>query len=229
MVMNTKSRHFAKLWRDLEAIIAEAPSTDTVFNQYRDCNRLVDLPDAAAIRRENLRRYMAGAMKTAAFLVVGEAAGPWECRFSGVPFTGERQLLDPSFPLRGRRSSRPVPACPTRTDPPFMSRSALIFWNVMRPFHNRFLLWNAFPLHSHKPQDVLSVRNPTQKEVSQFAKALRLIKAYLDPTHMVALGRVAFEAVEAIGEAPIYVRHPSQGGKQAFTEGVQGLFKSKGS
>ena len=222
--MNTNRRDFDTFWGCLEAILAAVPSTNTVFNQYRDHNDDVDLPCAASIRTENLRRYMAVATETASVLVVGEAAGPWGCRFSGIPFTGEKQLLAPSFPVRGDRSSRAIPAFQTKVAPPFISRSAEAFWGVMLPYYGRFLVWDAFPLHSHKPDDFLTVRNPSSGEVSQFGKALRLIKAYLKPTHIVSVGRKAFDELDALGEHSIYVRHPSRGGKQKFTAGMQDLF-----
>ncbi|HQO63487.1 MAG TPA: hypothetical protein PLN83_11275, partial [Syntrophorhabdus sp.] len=82
--MNTEKRDFKKLWSNLKTILLSTHSTDNVFNQYRDRNDAVDLSDAAAIRTENLHQYMAEATKTATILVIGEAAGPWGCRFSGV-------------------------------------------------------------------------------------------------------------------------------------------------
>jgi hypothetical protein len=226
--MDKKSCDFKAFWRSLQAILTAAPSTNMIFNQYRDHNDQVDVPHAATIRIENLRRYMAEAIDTASILVVGEAAGPWGCRFSGVPFTGEKQLLDPSFPLRGDRSSRTMPGRPTKVAPPFISRSAEIFWSVMLPYHGRFLAWDAFPLHSHEPHDFLTVRNPTKNELSQFGEALRLIKAYMKPTHIAAVGKKAFEELDTIGEPSVYVRHPSRGGKAEFAAGMQSLFKNEG-
>ena len=225
--MKTKARDFAAFWSKLAAILTAAPSTKTIFNQYRDCNAQVDVPDASAIQIQNLRQYMAEATETASILLVGEAAGPWGCRFSGVPFTGERQLLDPSFPLRGERSSKATPSRPTKVDPPFISRSSETFWGIMRPYHGRFLVWDALPLHSHEPDDVLTVRNPTKNEVSHFGEALRLIKTYMKPAHIVAVGKKAFEELEALGEASIYVRHPSRGGKAEFTAGIQEVFTNQ--
>ena len=203
------------------------PSTNIVFNQYRDNNDQVDLPNAATIRTMNLRCYMAEATETASILVVGEAAGPWGCRFSGVPFTGERQLLDPSFPIHGERSSKTNLDLPTKINPPFISISAKIFWGVMLPYYGRFLLWDAFPFHSHKPQDFLTVRNPTKSEVSIFGEALQLIKAYMKPINIVTVGKRAFEELDSLGEHSIYVRHPSQGGKAEFISGMQNIFEDR--
>ena len=210
--MNTKRPDFATFWQRLETILTLVPSTDTIFNQYRDYNDQVDVPNAAAIRTENLRRYVVEVTMTASILVVGEAAGPWGCRFSGVSFTGEKQLLEPTFPLRGERSSKPIPNRPTKVVPPFISRSAETFWDVMLPYYHRFMVWDAFPLHSHKLHDILTVRNPIKNEVSQFGEVLRIIKAYMEPTHIVAIGKKAFEVLDELGVKSIYVRHPSRGG-----------------
>lgn len=226
--MNITRRDFSTFWQNLEAILTAEPSTNTIFNQYRDHNDQIDVPDAATIRTENLRRYVAEATETASILVVGEAAGPWGCRFSGVPFTGEKQLLDPTFPLRGERSSKTILGRPTKVAPPFISRSAETFWGVMLPYNSHFMVWDAFPLHSHEPHDVLTVRNPNKNEVSRFGEALLLIKAYMKPTHIVAVGKKAYEELDALGEASIYVRHPSRGGKAKFTEGIQDIFKNDG-
>lgn len=235
--MNTKIHDFDVFWRSLEAILTAAPSTDTIFNQYRDRNDQVDLPDAATIRTENLRRYMSEAIETASILVVGEAAGPWGCRFSGIPFTSEKQLLDLSVPFRGNRSSRSIPTCPTKVSPPFISRSAEIFWSVMKPYHGRFLVWDAFPFHSHKPHDFLSVRNPTKKEVLKFGiPALVIINKYMKPKRIVAVGKKALEALSSLRlerniipcETPLEdVRHPSRGGAEKFKCGMKSLFNNE--
>jgi hypothetical protein len=238
--MNTKSHDFDAFWRSLEAILTAVPSSDTVFNQYRDRNDQVDVLDAAAIRAENLRRYMANAIETASILVVGEAAGPWGCRFSGVPFTGEKQLIDPSFPLfplRGNRSSRTIPTCPTKVSPPFISRSAEIFWSVMKPYHSRFLVWDAFPFHPHEPHDFLTVRNPNKEEVKQFGEEalLLIINKYKNLTNIVAVGRKAEEVLKTLKpegsitrpNEPKYVRHPSRGGEGIFKKQMESLFNKR--
>lgn len=222
--MNTKKGDFGAFWGNLEVMLTESRSTSTVFNQYRDRNDQVDLPDAASIRVENLRLYMADATSTASILIVGEAAGPWGCRFSGVPFTGEKQILDPHFPVHGKHSSKTFPALPTKLSPPFISRSAEIFWGVLRPYHARFLVWDAFPLHSHKPHDFLTVRNPTKGEVSQFRGALSLIREYIEPTQIIAVGKKVFQELDSLNVPSIYVRHPSRGGKPKFTAGMKEIF-----
>lgn len=228
--MKAEKRDFMKLWSSLKTILLSTPSTENVFNQYRDRDDTVDLPDAAAIRTENLHQYMAEATEKASILVIGEAAGPWGCRFSGVPFTSEKQFLAPSFPIRGRRSSKNVPTCPIRMSPPFISRTSKIFWEVMQQHYGRFMVWNALPFHSHKPEDLFSVRNPTSRDVlqlGQFREAFHHIKEYLKPTLIIAVGKKAFNSLEEISETSLYVRHPSMGGKTKFTMCMQKIFKNQ--
>lgn len=216
--------NFSSFWRELEAILIGFPSTSTVFNQYRDCNHEIDLLAAASIRIKNLKEYMEKAMSTASVLVVGEAAGPWGCRFSGIPFTGEKQLLDKFFPYSGGQSSKVPPGRPTRVEPPYISKSAEMFWEIMLPRHTEFLVWDAFPLHSHKGDDVLTIRNPTTSEVAHFRKALVLIKTYMKPREVIAVGRKADNELAAMGEPRSYVRHPSRGGKGEFCAGMAEIF-----
>lgn len=227
-LQDTRAR-FAAFWDQLQAILRRSPSTATVFNQYLDCNDEVDLPAASSIRTANLRSYMERTTETASILVVGEAPGPWGTRFSGVPFTGERQLLDPSFPFAGEQSSKSVPQRRTKISPPYMSQTAGMFWEVMLPYCATFFAWNAFPLHPDQLGDSLAKRNPSSREVSQSreaGEALCLVKAYVRPNLIVAVGRKAEGAVKALGEVPEYVRHPSMGGKAGFAAGMQRLFGS---
>ena len=99
-----------------------------------------------------------------------------------------------------------------------------MFWEIMLPYHTEFLLWDAFPLHSHKPNDALSVRNPMISEVAKFRKALVLIKKYMKPKEVVAVGRKADSELAAMGEPRRYVRHPSRGGKDEFCAGMKEIF-----
>ena len=219
MTLNTQPRQdFTTFMQRLKDLLLSQPSSPSLFNQYRDCDPAVDLPDAAAIRMENLVSYLAEASRTAQVLIVGEAAGPWGCRFSGVPFAGERQLLDPLFPYAGRRSSK--------TGPPNVSRTALTFWEVMPPYHKQILVWDAFPLHPHQSGNPLSVRNPTKTEVAHYSTALRALKNYVNPRRIVAVGRMAHKELASIGEASTYVRHPSRGGSIRFVAEMRRIFSN---
>ncbi len=217
-------------WRDrLAALVAAhlyaAPGDDRLFNPYRDTDAH-DGPDAPARRRANLEAALdavAAAAPTGRpdVLVVAEAPGPWGCRFSGIPFTNERQLLDPAFPVDGQ----PTSAAFATTGEPVTEYSGSIYWDAMLPHWGRFWTWNAVPLHPHRAGEPLTIRTPGVREVRRWHALLAGVVEALDPAACVAVGRKAEGALDAIGADPVYVRHPSQGGATAFREGVAALWE----
>ncbi|MEM1117805.1 MAG: uracil-DNA glycosylase [Bacteroidota bacterium] len=212
------------LWRLFEADLFDAPSTDRLFNPYRDAHPAHDGPEAAALRRANLRAALDATPGRPEMLVVAEAPGPWGCRFSGVPFTNERQLLDPAFPLGGTPTSAQFAA----SGEPVTEYSGSIYWAAMLPHWGRFWTWNTVPLHPHRPGEPLTIRTPGVREARAWHGLLRGVVDALDPEAVVAVGRKAEAALAAVGAEAVYVRHPSQGGATAFREGIAQVWKRIG-
>ena len=192
---------------------------ERLFNPYRDTDAH-DAPDAPARRRANLEAALDAVGARPEVLVVAEAPGPWGCRFSGVPFTNERQLLDPDFPVSGM----PTSARFAQTGEPINEYSGTIYWNAMLPHWGRFWTWNAVPLHPHKAGEPLTIRTPGVREVRRWHGLLAATVDALAPRAVVAVGRKAEGALQAVGAAPVYVRHPSQGGATRFREGMAALW-----
>lgn len=203
-----------------EAKVFPIASTETLFNQYRDRHPEHDRPDAPAIRRENLLRYLGAFEEKPLVLLLLEAPGPWGCRFSGVPITSEAQLVDPAFPLSGRPSGAGAA--------PHSEYSAGIFWRVLRPYFPHFFTWSSVPLHPHKPGAPLSIRTPTAREVAAFVPVVAGLVDALQPRHVLAVGRKAEQALRLAGTPARYVRHPSQGGARAFEDGIHAGFEAIG-
>ncbi|HDQ74052.1 MAG TPA: hypothetical protein ENN19_18440 [Chloroflexi bacterium] len=190
-----------------------------VFNQYVDVDPALDLPDGPAVRCRNLRCYLE-AFADADYVLVGEAAGYAGCRFSGIPFTCEAQLveeerLDWTAPFEGRlaRSS-------TR-ETPWVERSASIVWPA---FDGRTdcVLWNAFPWHPFGERGPLSNRAPG-KDLDDGLDTLRCLLSLFPSARPYAVGRVAQRALKRIGVQAPYIRHPSHGGQRKFKAGVDAL------
>jgi len=205
------------------------PSTDKLFNHYNTIDPRVDLPDAAEIRRENLRNYIAGFSEHPRFLVVGEAPGPWGCRFSGVAFTSERQLHLCAVPFRGRRSSEQRPSIRLKKRPPYTSQSAEVFWRVMRPYCPKFFVWDCLPLYPHDPGRILSIRSPTVDEIDRFSQILKAIREAIEPRKILAVGSIAQHSLNGSGIDHVLIRHPAHGGAALFKEQVEGVFLACGS
>lgn len=187
-----------------------------VFNQYRNWDPALDRPNAPAIRRTNLRYYLQ-ALAGASYVLVGEAAGYAGCRFSGVPFTSEEQLV----------GWEPLPwavaagLAQSSLGDPWRERSAQIVWSAL---NGRLdcVLWNAFPWHPF--EDIpLSNRRPRVGELRQAADALRCFLSMFPQAEVYAVGRVSQRVLLTLGVEAIYVRHPSHGGKRAFTAAVTAL------
>lgn len=203
------------LWPLFERHLFAAPSTDRLFNPYRDRHAALDRPEAPTLRRANLRRYLAAYPARPDVLCVAEAPGPWGCRFSGVPLVSEAQLADPGFPFGGTPTSL--------AEAPHREYSARIVWRVLGPYFPRCFIWNAVPLHPHRPGAPLSIRTPTAGEVRAWHGLLAGVVAAVGAAQVVAVGRKAEGALKAVGVPARYVRHPSQGGATAFAAGMQAL------
>lgn len=214
------------LWDVFTERVFTIPSTDKLFNQYKDNDSRVDQPNAADIRRHNLLNYFKSFRKLPSVVLIGEAPGPWGCRFSGIPFTGERQLLNHELPFIGYQSSRNKPKLNVRKSTPYVSNSARIFWSVMKKYHPQFFVWNCVPIHPYKHNNMLSVRTPTSKEVKNYSILLSEILSILKPKHIVAVGKKAEFSLDQLDIPCVYVRHPSQGGASKFKKGIAKVFRN---
>ena len=191
--------------------------SERAFNQYRDDQPDLDLPGGASGRRRSLCAYL-DAFADARFVLVGEDAGYAGCRFSGIPFTCEEQLIGRARLAwaDGRNLERSSAAQRL-----WVERSATIVWGALGEGRD-FVLWNAFPWHPFGTSGPLSNRAPG-RDLRDGLEVLRCLLNLFPGARPCAVGRVAERAMAMIGIAPPYVRHPSHGGKAAFCAGVQAL------
>lgn len=212
--------HLQPVYDLLQQNLFDVASSESLFNLYRDRVDHLDVDDAASIRQENLRAYLAAYDDEPPLFLLAEAPGPWGCRFSGVPITAEAQLVDPDFPIDGAPSSR--------EQEPHTEYSAGIFWRVLQPVFPHFFVWNSVPLHPHDPGEPLSIRNPRRSEVRTWERLTSELLDLLQPERIVGIGRKAERAVKDIGVDVTYVRHPSQGGATKFTHGIADIVDELG-
>jgi hypothetical protein len=187
-----------------------------VFNPYRDQDPALDRAGAPHIRQANLRRYLE-IFAGAAYVLVGEAAGYAGCRFSGIPFTGEAQLVGPeplTWAVGGDWGQSSL-------GDPWRERSAQIVWSALGRRRD-CVLWNAFPWHPFKDSP-LSNRRPRARELRQAEGVLRCFLSLFPQAEIYAIGRVSQGVLQDLGIDAAYIRHPSHGGKRAFTAGVEAL------
>ena len=186
----------------LRLLIGAVPGD--AFNMYAQRHPRLDLPDAPAIRVANLKHYLhthAGAR----IALIGEAAGYRGCRFSGIPFLSEAHLAalgDPAYRPSSQRGD-------------YAEISAQRVQTAIAG-HDDVICWNAFPWHPHRPGQPLSNRRPTDNELQLGMVVLKQFLAWKQPALVVAVGRVAEDALREVNVSAHYVRHPARGGQRAF-------------
>jgi hypothetical protein len=195
-------------------------SRSTLFNPWRGrcaddepCNG----PDA------KLARLAAHLDCNPKFILCGEAAGYQGCRYSGIAFTSERLLLHGKIPRISQTSHRL-----TSRALPYSEPSATIVWEALYKFgiQERTILWNALPMHPHKPGKGQSNRTPTSAEIETGKPALQMLVAAFPSAKVVAVGKKAQRALKSMGIPAAPVRHPAYGGATAFRRGLKRLVSS---
>jgi len=210
--------------------ILEQGPTDSpcVFNPWRDSDERDRYPrrEMPAIRRQNLAAYLAARRAHARVMLLGEAPSHRGCRFTGIAFCSETELVHkPSLVAR-------KPLVPTSQDAatrPQRERSAAVIWSEIeragKPFE--IVLWNAFPWHPYRDESADSVgpcgpssnRKPRLTEVAQGRAAMEaILRCFAHRLAVFAVGKVAQEALERWQgiECAGYIRHPAQGGESLF-------------
>jgi len=193
--------------------IATYTQFENVENQYSDLFRY------NSITKNNLIRYLENMLLSKPkFALVGEAPGYNGCRWSGVPFTAEKNLTfeyrkNQLFGLKNGFQVR-------HANKPQSEASATIVWEYLYNVNVYPLIWNAFPFHPHKPNNTQSNRKPSFAEL-EFGKGIleELISIY-KISKIIAIGNIAQKSLLTIGINCYKVRHPANGGKKEFIKGM---------
>ena len=171
----------------------------------------------SAIRRENLRLYFEE-IGEPRMLLVGEAPSHRGGRLTGIAFTSEQIMLsgvDGRF-LGANRGYRKA----TRGQKRSTEASATMVWATIKNIEPLPLLWNAFPFHPFVNENPHSNRIPTAGELLIGAPFLETLTRLFPIGVVVAIGNLAERSLTQPGIAHTKVRHPSQGGKRKFVEGL---------
>ncbi len=178
-----------------------------------------------AIRRRNLSLYLAEMEALGPrMLLIGEAVSYRGGRLTGVAFVSETVML-------GGVSARNGPVLgaghgyrkATAGERLSTEASATMVWSTIREIAPLPMLWNAFPFHPFHAGDPQTNRAPTAGELAigeRFIGRLLQMFAY---ERIIAIGNHASASLTRMGVAHDKVRHPSQGGKNLFVEGMARL------
>jgi len=186
-----------------------------LFNPYRercDEDQPCNGPDA---KLDRLAAHLACDPK---FILCGEAAGYQGCRHSGIAFTSEYLLLKGEIPRISAVNHRL-----TVRKLPYREPSATIVWEALHKLgiEERTILWNALPMHPHKPGRKRSNRTPTSDEIDKGRAALEILRNEFPSAKFVAVGRKAEKSLQSMDVPAKYVRHPANGGAKAFRQDLK--------
>jgi hypothetical protein len=192
---------------DLLKKLAAYPNSDTVANPYLEIYAV-----------ENLRHYFEYMLNLGGkrILLVGEAPGHRGCRITGIPFTSGRVFQEIPHPL--------LVALKEKITLPYIEAesTATIVWNYLIDKTTTPLFWNSFPFHPHEKDQPKGNRCPTDEEVNFGAEILKSLHGIYKPELVAGIGHRGLAAVKrAFSEQSFcYIRHPSNGGKSLFIEGM---------
>lgn len=171
-------------------------------------------------RRERLAQHLDC---SARFLMFGEAPGYAGCRYAGVAFTSERLIMEGAIP----RVTQSAERLTTRARP-FTEPSATIVWEALYQLGSdiaeRVVLWNALQLHPFRPEGPHTNRTPSPAELVYGRESAAILRSAFPDAKVVAIGRKAEQLLADAGIAvDAAVRHPANGGKAEFAEGIRRL------
>ena len=193
----------------IDSLKKEIVSSETT-NLYRGNS------NASRLRRHNLSLYlnkMSGLKPSV--LLLGEAPGYKGCGITGVPFSSERVLTEHTFfKEQGFQVLR-------RNSKPESEISATIVWNELRHHKNLPLIWNIFPFHPHTSKNKRANRTPNPAELEQGKKYLLGLLELYPIQKIITLGRKPESKVRELELKHAYVRHPANGGKNKFVNGIR--------
>ena len=177
------------------------------------------------IQRNNLKRWMlAFECDVPAPLFVGEAPGINGARITGIPFTSPEVLTSLSDPW-GAFAAENGFAIPDGENRSQREATATLFWKSVIEWCSgllRPMTWNAFPFWPHDGEQ-RGNRTPTVAELRIGSQWLRRMVELHPHAVIVAVGRCAERALQAIDVGHIPIRHPAHGGARAFAEGLRRL------
>ena len=212
-----------------------------LFNPWFGNSPYDSTRNAAAIRRLHLTEYLQ-ARPSPRLVLIAEAPGYQGCRFSGIPMTSERMLLNfhdeiglqEVLPRRNRaeRTSKANANQSKRVrEEGFTEPTATIVWTLLvkdqRLSPLDFVLWNAVPWHPHKRGRPLTNRPPTAAELRAGGRHIQFLLGLFPSAGVVAVGKKAQSTCEKLGVEAGYARHPANGGATEFRDDIQRHLRDK--
>lgn len=161
---------------------------------------------------------------TPALIIVGNAAGHQEARYTGIPFTTEKLLSDgivPRVPLprsKGRIMKR---------DEVIQNRTAEIVWQTLHQngMAESTLLCNAMPWHPEGERGYASDRRPTYREINLGRIYLQAMLDMYPNVPVAAVGVIAEKSLRDLNVEFSSLKDPDSFGDTEFNKSINQLIR----
>jgi hypothetical protein len=201
-------------------ILADGPrDASLAFNPWRDHDARDGSPQRKTPehRRANMTAYLEARRASARVLLLGEAPSHRGCRFTGIAFCSEVELLrKPDLVANHALALTSINAATK----PMRERSAAVIWDELDKGNcaRGVVLWNAFPWHPFQEGEPASNRRPKRTEVEEGQQAFEaLLACFARKLFVFAVGKVAEAALAELNATSAgCIRHPSMGGERLF-------------
>ena len=206
-----------------------------VFNPWRNFHPDYEVENAVSIRQEQLIRYLTRRIRPAKILLIAEACGYQGGHFTGIAMTCERMILNKHpvvdstmiFGKQGHRTSRPDSPCIEKEKQKkdgFNEPTDTVVWSAcleagLRP--DEFILWNIFPFHPYKDNQLLTNRTPTDEELRIGLHYTKKLIEITGPLPLFAIGKKSELTLSGAGLTATCLRHPANGGANIFRSGLK--------
>ena len=235
---NTKIDEFVESLRQFNA-----PS---LFNPWEDQDPYATFPNEAAERRRSYLKWYLQKREAADYLFVGEALSWNGGRFSGIPMTSERMLLDKhktvcwhfvvgdSWPRPERTSACCACGSESARRKGLTEPTATTVWEAaleqdIQPFE--FALWNVVPWHPHDVDSAQENRGGRNLKCEELREGGRHLKTVLDglfpDATVVAVGWTAWAAVLPLRPSAFCLIHPAHGRSNQFRQGLRAIVRDR--
>ena len=211
--------------RKFDSFLSELASIEVSERACNQWSRTIGDLRGNAIRRRNLRLYLSELDAIGPrMLLIGEAVSYRGGRLSGIAFVSESVMLAGVETRSGRvlgadHGYRKATAGPRLST----EASATMVWETIRDITPLPMLWNAFPFHPFHAGDPDTNRAPTREELAIGERFIARLLRLFAFERVVAIGNHASASLARMNVSHDKVRHPSQGGKNLFVDGMARL------
>ena len=197
------------------------------------------MENAPSIRKEQLHDYLSRRVGKAKLFLIAEACGYQGGHFTGIAMTCERMILNEHPAVNslmilgkeGKRTSRkdsPMIAKPTQKEKGFNEPTDSVVWKACLDAGlsaDEFILWNIYPFHPHKKDDLLSNRTPTDDELAIGLSYTKELLSLTGSLPLLAIGKKSENTLLDAGFSVKGLRHPANGGVNIFRNQLADFFR----